>query len=296
MTEHFLGGLQTPGRSEKPRDAGMTVVMPQVDIPTNVLEKYAEYVDAVKLLDAASWAPADVIREDIRRYKDHDIEVQIGGAPGEVARLQGEKEPFLDRLEAVGIDWVEYETHVEKPTVEEMRAEVAELKNRGFTVVGEVGAKWYVEDETRYSRDRIKIDETVDAFEQYLDAGCEKVYWEGLLVRNLIGRNFENREGQKALLEVVDAVGQENIVFELWSPTLKTLEYARFWSWLVYHFGPDVNVGNVPPHRVPRLESIRRGTTFDMNHPYIRWLKEGKPTENWWRMEQPPYDVGLERD
>ncbi|WP_161605643.1 phosphosulfolactate synthase [Natrialba asiatica] len=59
---------------------------------------------------------------------------------------------------------------------------------------------------------------------------------------------------------------------------MDSLEYAKFWSWLVYQFGPSVNVGNVPPRRVPRLESIRRGTTFDMNHAYIRWLREGKPT------------------
>ncbi|UHQ98876.1 phosphosulfolactate synthase (plasmid) [Natrinema zhouii] len=152
------------------------------------------------------------------------------------------------------------------------------------------------EDETRYSLDRVKIEETIERFERFLDAGCEAIYWEGMVVRNLIGRDLAYREGQKALLEVAEAVGPENIVFEIWSSTMNSLEYAKFWSWLVYQFGPSVNVGNVPPRRVPRLQSIRRGTTFDMNHAYIRWLREGKPTDEWWRMEVPPYDVGLERD
>lgn len=296
MPSRFMDGLKTPQRERKPRERGLTVVMPQVDIPENVLEKYSDYIDAVKLLDAACWAPEEVILADIERYKSHDIEVQIGGAPGEVARLDGELDSYLDDLEAAGIDWVEYETHVDDPSVEEASQVIGNLKDRGFTVVGEVGAKWYVNDDTRYSLDRIKIDETIDRFDRYLEAGCDKVYWEGLIVRNLIGRELDHREGQKALLEVVESVGQDNIIFELWSPKLKTLEYAKFWSWLVYQFGPDVNVGNVPSQRVPRLESIRRGTTFDMNHQYIRWLQEGKPTENWWRMEVPPYDVGLERD
>ncbi|SFT03494.1 hypothetical protein SAMN04488556_4001 [Halostagnicola kamekurae] len=54
-------------------------------------------------------------------------------------------------------------------------------------------------------------------------------------------------------------------------------EYAKFWFWLVYQVDPSVNREH-PPRRVPRLENIRRGTTFDMDHIYIRWLRERKPT------------------
>lgn len=105
--------------------------MPQVDIPPNVLEKYGDYTDVVKFLDAACWAPEDVILSDIERYRSHDIEIQIGGAPGEVARLDGEEESYLDNLEAAGIDWVEYETHVDNPTQEEAREVIEGLKNAG---------------------------------------------------------------------------------------------------------------------------------------------------------------------
>lgn len=64
----------------------------------------------------------------------------------------------------------------------------------------------------------------------------------------------------------------------------------------MYQFGPEGNIGNVPPHAVPLLESIRRGTLYEMDHPYMRWLDEGKPTTDWWRMPPPPYGVGMERD
>ncbi|ELY97188.1 hypothetical protein C481_20746 [Natrialba asiatica DSM 12278] len=63
------------------------------------------------------------------------------------------------------------------------------------------------ENETRYSLDRVKIEETIERFERFLDAGCEAIYWEGMVVRNLIGRDLAYREGQKALLEVAEAVG-----------------------------------------------------------------------------------------
>jgi phosphosulfolactate synthase len=282
-----------PERSKKPRTKGITMVIDPV--PSLVLDRYSEYIDIVKLLEATMWAPNDVIKEAIASYHKNGIIVQIGGLPFEIARAEGKEEEFLSEVKKLGLDIVEYETHALKPTVEQMRSDVETLRERGFRVVGEVGAKWPWKDDTRLSRDRINIQKTVDAFATVLDVGCEKAYWEGLIIGNLVGRHLENKEGQKALLEVANTIGPENIVFELWGPTMAPLQPAIIWSWLVYQFGPDVNIGNVYYDGLRALESVRRGTSFEMDHSYLRWLSERRPIKEWWRMKMPPYDEYLEK-
>lgn len=292
--KEFLEFLPVPERPEKPRDTGRTMVMTRGPIPDHVLEGYAEYLDAVKLLDRILWIPTEQVEDYIDLYREYDLEVQVGGVPHELARAAGHVDEYLDLMADLGIDRIEYETHVGAEDEETLTREVGELRDRGFDVVGEVGSKWYWQDGTRTARDEIRVNRTIDRCQTYLDAGCEKIYWEGLIVRNLVGKHLGNRDGQKALHEVVASVGLENLVFELWGPSLTSREQLRFWAWLVYEFGPKVNIGNVAPGQVPDVESVRRGVTYEMDHPYLRWLEAGKPTEDWWRIDPPPYDVGLE--
>jgi DNA-binding NtrC family response regulator len=62
----------------------------------------------------------------------------------------------------------------------------------------------------------------------------------------------------------------------------------------VDEFGPDVNVGNAHPGDVSELETIRRGIYYDPGWPYIRWLKQNRPTKNWWEVDMPDYDIDIE--
>jgi phosphosulfolactate synthase len=260
-----------------------------------VLERYSEYIDIIKLLETTMWSPDGAIKQNIRQYKDYGINIQIGGIPYEIARASGKEEEFLSEAKNLGVDILEYETHALKPSKDEVKQGVDELKSRGFRVVGEVGAKWAYRDTTRYERDFIDVQKTIDAFALFLEAGCEKTYWEGLIVQNLIGKHMENKVGQKQLLEVARTIGEEHIVFELWGPSMTVQQPAKGWAWLVNQFGPDVNIGNVYSEGVRILESVRRGTFYEWDHPYIRWLAEGKPTRNWWQIDSPPYDVYVDK-
>jgi len=264
-------------------------------ITSLVLNRYSEYIDTVKLLETTMWAPDSIIKNQIKEYKSHGIDVQIGGVPYEIARASGMEERFLVEAKNLGIDILEYETHALKPTKDGVRSGVDSLRKRGFRVVGEVGAKWVWKDSTRTERDLIDVQKTIDAFELFLEAGCEKLYWEGLIIQNLIGKHMENRPGQKQLLEVAASIGEENIVFELWGPSMTVQQPAKGWAWLVNQFGPEVNIGNVYSEGVRILESVRRGTFYEWDHPYIRWLGEDKPTKNWWQMDTPPYDLYVDK-
>ena len=293
QTKHFLEFLPKPERSPKPRKKGITMAIDP--ITPLILERYGEYIDTIKLLETTMWAPDSIIRDTIKLYKAHGISVQIGGVPYEIARAGGIEEQFLEEAKNLGVDILEYETHALKPSKDEVRQGVDALKKRGFRVVGEVGAKWAYKDSTRYERDYIDVQKTIDSFGLFLDAGCEKMYWEGLIIQNLIGKHMENRAGQKQLLEVANTIGEEHIVFELWGPSMTVQQPAKGWGWLVNQFGPEVNIGNVYNDGVRILESVRRGTFYEWDHPYIRWLADDKPTKNWWQMDTPPYDVYVDK-
>jgi phosphosulfolactate synthase len=291
--KHFLEELGLPDRSHKPRDRGVTMVLPVAPHPIapNILEAYSEYIDIVKILDREMWAPKRIVAKIVSAYRRHNIDVQLGGIPFEIARLQGREKALLAETRRLGFNVLEYETHVAKSTLEQTRTEVEKLKKSGFRIVGEVGSKWFWKDETRPSLAKIDVPKTIDRFGAFVDGGCHLVYWEGRVVANLIGRDLDNAEGQKQLMDVASAVGKNKILFEVWGPEMTLRGPAKYWSWLVSKFGPDVNIGNVVPEAVAFLESVRRGVTYEMDHPYLRWLQAGKPRKQWWSMDQPPYDA-----
>jgi phosphosulfolactate synthase len=293
--DRFLDFADIPHRADKPRDAGVNVLATRIGIPDAILERFGEYIDGVKLLPGALLMTEDDVRDEIETLRGHDIDVQLSGVPTELARIDGSEREFYEKLRDLDVTIVEYSTMMDKPTVDEMAEEIDEIQERGFYVYGEVGSKWFSGDSTRTGRDEIDVQQTIDEFEQFLDAGCDRIYWEGLIVANLIGRKLDNEKGQNALREVIDTVGHEDVVFEVWGPRMTLRMHARLWAWLVREFGPDINIASVPPDGVPILETVRAGMNVEMDNPYVRWIKNGKPTENWWRMEAPPYEVGLER-
>jgi phosphosulfolactate synthase len=233
----------------------------------------------------------DLIRKNIKIYRDWGIDVQIGGIPYEIAVLQGKQAQYMERARELGTNIVEVESHAAGLSLQQMKSEVKTLKGEGFKVVGEVGAKWANVDETRPSRDNVHVDKVIEKMQQLLEVGADHVIWEGMVVRALLGNHLENKQGQEQLFKVVEAVNQENIIFEMWSA--RGNPNSPLWGWLVQHFGPDVNLGNINIQDISMLETIRRGLSYDPAHPYIRWLSQGRPSANWWDMESPDYKVDL---
>jgi phosphosulfolactate synthase len=285
--------LELPQRSEKPRKKGLTMVLDISWFGANsrLVAAYRDYFDLVKSTARCLWVDEDIIRQNIKTYRDWGIDVQIGGVPYEIAVLQSKQKEYLERARSLGTNVVEVESHAAGLSLEQMKAEVKRLKTEGFKVVGEVGAKWADHDETRPSRDAVFVDKVVEKMLQLLEVGADHVIWEGMVVRALLGNRLENKAGQEQLFKVVDGVGAENIIFEMW--TARGNPNTPLWGWLVQHFGPDVNLGNIDIQDVSLLEAIRRGCSYDPGHPYLRWLRSGKPTPNWWEIESPDYKVDL---
>jgi phosphosulfolactate synthase len=285
--------LDLPQRAEKPRKKGLTMV---IDIAwfgatSPLVAAYRDYFDCVKSTARCLWVDEDLIRKNIKIYRDWGIDVQIGGIPYEIAVLQGKQAQYMERARALGTNIVEVESHAAGLSLQQMKSEVKTLKGEGFKVVGEVGAKWANLDETRPNRDSVRVDQVIEKMQQLLEVGADHVIWEGMVVRALLGNHLENKQGQEQLFKVVEAVSQENIIFEMWSA--RGNPNSPLWGWLVQHFGPDVNLGNINIQDISMLETIRRGLSYDPAHPYIRWLSQGRQSPNWWEMESPDYKVDL---
>ncbi len=285
--------LELPQRSEKPRKKGVTMVLDRswLGATSGIVAAYKDYIDCVKSTAQCLWVDEKIIKKNIKVYRELGMDVQIGGVPYEIAVLEGKQKEYMKRAKALGTNVVEVESHAAGLSLDQMKAEVKRLNKEGFKVIAEVGAKWADFDETRPSRDSIRVDKVVEKMSELLDVGTEHVYWEGMVVRALLGNHLENKTGQEQLFKVAEAVGADNIVFEMWSA--RGNPNTPLWAWLVQHFGPDVNLANINLRDVPILESIRRGCSFDPGHPFVRWLSQGKPTANWWEIKSPDYKVDL---
>lgn len=222
-----------------------------------------------------------------------DISVVLGGTQFEIAKAQKSIKEYIKLLKQLGINEVEVENHGSGATLQEMQDEVKMFKDEGFIVMGEVGKKWWWKDPTRVSRDLISVERTLEQALGLIEAGADYVYWEGMIVRGLIGTQLENKRGQKQLLEVAKAVDPTKLIFELWDD--RNLPNHPLIAWLVKKFGPNANFANIMPWDVKTVEWIRHGIIYEMDHPYMRWAQDKSAVAKWWQIESPDYDIDMER-
>lgn len=282
-------------RTKKPRKTGITMVLvfDLVNLGPKFIEPFQELVDRVKLLDTLWHHDMSVVEKAIQAYKDMDISVAMGGTQFEIAKAQGKLKEYLQLSRDLGIGEIEVENHASGATLEELKDEVKMIKDQGFMVVGELGKKWWWKDPTRPTRDTISVDKTVEQALQLIEAGADYIYWEGLIVRNLIGTQLENKIGQKQFLEVARQVDPEKMIFEVWGDRGHPIHPTM--AWLVNQLGPNVNLANIMPTDVKYVEWIRHGIIYEMDHPYMRWSQDKSLATHWWQIEAPDYNIDIEK-
>ncbi|HEV7649766.1 MAG TPA: phosphosulfolactate synthase [Actinophytocola sp.] len=290
----FLQLAVAPRTEHKPREKGLTMVMDQgwpIGFVDGVLDAFGPYLDVVKLWDPLLLSSVGHVRRRVETYLKHDVLVQPGGLFLEVAEQQNKTDEVLKRLRDFGFNCVEVSNTTSTRGDLDQHAElVRAAAELDYRVVGEVGRKFADGDETRLAEDVIDVDVTVDEFTQLLEAGAWKVYWEGHLLRMVMGDDPERIRAQagtgtQQVIEVARQVGQDNIMFEVSGLRPKqNRQWLQFW--LVRTFGPDVNIANARIEEMSNLEAIRRG-----NHPIFGfgnagnypWMRAGGAVERWWR-------------
>lgn len=196
----------------------------------------------------------------------------------------------------LGFDQIEVSSSATERREMDEEVRFTELaKELGFRVLGEVGKKFTEGDDSRSADDQIDVEATVRQMQVLLAAGAEKIYWEGHLLRRVMGETpaeilARQEIATPQIMAVVDRIGAENIVFEVSGMVgRKTRRAMHFW--LIQLFGPEVNIGNARIEEIMTIEMMRRGTypVFGFgpagDHPWIQALARGggEASPEWWK-------------
>jgi phosphosulfolactate synthase len=230
----------------EPRAAGLTHVIDKGLGPRaweDVLETSGGYIDIVKL----GWGTA-YVTQNLRAKLEvlRDKPVVVGGTFFEVVYVRGKLDEYKQWLRELGLTHVE----ISDGTVEIPREHKLELIAdfaRDFTVLSEVGSK---DSSVEYT-----ADEWIAWLREELDAGAWKVITEAR--EGGTAGIFDSSGGMRTELiaEIAEAVDPQNVIFE--APT------KAGQAWFVKKFGPEVNLGNIPPDEVIPLETLRLGLRGD---------------------------------
>ena len=240
----FDGFLDVPARSPKPRTHGLPHV---IDKGLNLREieglfdTAGEYVDVVKLGWGTSYVTGN-LEKKIALYRSLDTPVVCGGTLFEAVISRGKLDDYRRWLLENRFSHVE----VSDGTIDLPRERKLELISElaeDFVVMSEVGSK---DSEVVYAPYQ-----WVEWMREDLEAGAWKVITEGREegTAGIYRRDGDMRTG--LIDEIVHGIEVGDIVFE--APTKASQ------AWFVRKFGPEVNLGNVPPEEVIPLETLRLG-------------------------------------
>jgi phosphosulfolactate synthase len=241
---------QIPDRTEKPRESGLTMVMDKglsLREVEDFLSVSAEHTDIVKL----GWATSFVtprLGEKLAIYREAGIPVYFGGTLFEAFVVRNQFDDFRRLLDKFGMEHAEVSDGSIDMNQDDKCEYIRQLATQ-VTVLSEVGSK----DEAKI----IPPYKWIQLMKAELEAGAWKVIGEAR-EGGTVGLFRSSGEVRQGLVEeILTQVPFEKI---LWEAPQKEQQV-----WFVKLLGANVNLGNIAPHEVIPLETIRlglRGDTF----------------------------------
>ena len=250
--------MRIPERTTKPRTAGLTMVsggdfwlaVAGSHWIEDLVEWGAQWIDYYKVTHTMMFQPRALVLKKLALLKKHGILPYEGGNFGEAAVMQGCVERYLDELQELGINAMEVSSTVLSLNIEEKVKFIEKANARGFTVFAEIGKKLIG---AGGPEGRMSTNEVIGEMKDCLSAGASKVVYEHTEIEQL--RTEE--EGLSRLTEVANAVGLENLMFEV--PHGDWHYVAPYAAFYVLHFGSNVNIGDVEAAQVMAMETLRGG-------------------------------------
>ena len=244
----FDGFLDLPPRTPKPRTAGLTHV---IDKGLNIrdieglFDTAGAYVDIVKLGWGTSYVTLN-LEKKIALYRSFETPVVCGGTLFEAVYARGKLDEFKRWLTDQRFAHVE----ISDGTIEiprERKLELIEDFARDFTVLSEVGSKDAEVNFAPYL--------WVEWIKEEREAGAWKVITEAREggTAGIFRPTGEMRTG--LVDEIAHSVDFHDLIWE--APTKASQ------AWFIKQFGPEVNLGNIPPDEVIALETLRLGLRGD---------------------------------
>lgn len=239
-----------PERPLKPRDSGITMVMDKglsIREAEDFMSVGSEYTDYVKLGFGTSLITPG-FEKKIAIYKKAGAIPYFGGTLFEAFIVRNMFKEFMEFLDKNEIELVEVSDGSFDFEHKRKLEYISRLAERG-TVISEVGSK---------KKDVIYTpDEWVAMMKAELNAGSVKVIAEARESGTTGIYNEDGSINNKIIRGIAEHVKLENVI---WEAPLKSQQ-----AWFIKHFGANVNLGNIAPHEIIPLESLRlglRGDTF----------------------------------
>jgi phosphosulfolactate synthase len=209
----------------------------------DVLETCGDYISIVKLGWGTAYVTPNLERKlEILKGKP----VVIGGTFLEAVIAQGKVDDYKAWVTKLGLDHVEISDGVIDLPRERKLELIADFA-RDFTVLSEVGSK---DPEVVYAPYQ-----WVEWIKEEKEAGAWKVITEAREggTAGIFRKDGDMRTG--LIDEIAHEISISDLIFE--APTKASQ------AWFVKHFGPNVNLGNIPPDEVIPLETLRLGLRGD---------------------------------
>ena len=241
-------GWESPRARASPAQVGLTHVMDKglnIRDIEGMFDTAGDFVDIVKFGWGTSYVTNN-LEKKIALYRHFETPVVCGGTLFEAVYAKGKLDEFKTWLTEHRFAHVEISDGTIDIPREEKLALIADFA-RDFTVLSEVGSK---DSDVVYAPYQ-----WVEWIKEELEAGSWKVITEAREggTAGIFRKDGDMRTG--LIDEIVHGVAIDDLIFE--APTKASQ------AWFVKQFGPNVNLGNIPPDEVIPLETLRLGLRGD---------------------------------
>lgn len=230
----------------------------------DLIQVSGRYIDVIKLsFGTSALYEKNILRKKNKMIISANIDVMPGGTFLEVAVWQGVLDKYLRRAKDLGFSAIE----VSDGTIEMDRATrkdaIKKSLKSGFKVITEVGKK--------DPKEALPLRLVQQLIREDMESGAFKVIIEAREAGKGVG--VFDTEGKIKMSEVGNIIsGIEDANCLIWEAPLKNQQQD-----FILRFGPNVNLGNIPPEEVLALEALRQGVRGDtLKRAYLkrkRWQR-----------------------
>ena len=251
---------QIPERFQKPRTAGITMVMDKglsVEEAKNFMSVSHPHVDIIKLGFGTSFVTPN-LKDKLEVYRSYGLPIYFGGTLFEAFLIRNQFEDYIAICKEFGVGYMEVsDGSITIPHAEKC-GYIEKLTQHGI-VLSEVGSKDAAHIIPPYK--------WIELMRAELNAGATYVIAEAREAGNvgIYRGSGEVREG--LVQEILTQIPAEKIIWE--APQKAQQLY------FIELIGCNVNLGNIAPTEVIPMETLRIGLRGDTFHLYLDKEKVG---------------------
>ena len=248
METNPLASIVRDRRPPKPRTTGITMMADWgigAAAQRDLVETSGAYIDLAKVaVGISALLPVPVLREKLACYAAADIRTFTGGQFLEYALLDDRADDYMRACAEAGFGMIEVSDNLLEIDLGAKCALIRRAREEfGLGVLGEAGKKEGIDSDRDLAEDA----------ERCLEAGAEKVFLEAADL-------FSGEVAEDEVERIASRCGAEALIFELPGPWIKGVtlsEVHETTRWMLRRFGPEVNIANVSPPDVIKLEALR---------------------------------------